>query len=428
MDDLAIIDRFTETFSRYIDSGFGLLAGDVAFLTTVLVAIDITLAGIFWAMYGDENVPVQLIRKVLYVGSFALLLNNFKGLADIVFQSFAGLGLKASGTAMTATDLMRPGFVASAGFTASRPLLEKAGELIGITTFFSNFVTIAVLLLAWVIVLLAFFVLAVQLFIAIIEFKLTTLAGFVLVPFALFGQTAFLAERVLGNVISSGIKLMVLAIVVGIGSSIFGTLVRPTADITLTQAASTILAAIAVFGLAIFVPGIAAGLITGAPQLGAGAAVATTAAAGGTVVAGGMLASGAARLAGRASGAAIRAAASLTGTVGAAYQAGGLRGVARATVTAPASRAAASATAPVRDAYREGAAQGYRDAGPTSGPDPGSPGGVPGGGGAAGSPPTWAQRLARRQRMTQAGMIAAQGLREGDRPALSPGPDLKDKS
>ena len=254
MDDLGIIDRFTETFSRYIDSGFGLLAGDVAFLTTVLMAIDITMAGIFWAMHGDENVPVQLIRKVLYVGFFALLLNNFKGFADIIFQSFAGLGLKASGTAMTAADLMRPGFVASAGFAASRPLLEKAGELIGITPFFSNFATIVVLLLAWVIVLLAFFVLAVQLFIAIIEFKLTTLAGFVLVPFALFGQTAFLAERVLGNVISSGIKLMVLAIVVGIGSSIFGTLVRPTAEITLTQAASTILAAIAVFGLAIFIP------------------------------------------------------------------------------------------------------------------------------------------------------------------------------
>ena len=356
------------------------------------------------------------------------LLNNFKGLADIVFQSFAGLGLKASGTAMTAADLMRPGFVASAGFTASRPLLEKAGELIGITTFFSNFVTIAVLMLAWVIVLLAFFVLSVQLFIAIIEFKLTTLAGFVLVPFALFGQTAFLAERVLGNVISSGIKLMVLAIVVGIGSTIFGTLVRPTADITLTQAASTILAAIAVFGLAIFVPGIAAGLITGAPQLGAGAAVATTAAAAGTAVVGGMLAAGAARLAGRASGAAIKAAASLTGTVGAAYQAGGLRGVARATVTAPASRAVASSTAPVRDAFREGAAQGYRDATPSSGPDPGPPGGGPGGGGPAGSAPAWAQRLARRQRMTQAGLVAAQGVREGDRPALSPGPDLKDKS
>ena len=50
VDDLAIIDRFTETFSRYIDSGFGLLAGDVAFLTSVLVAIDITLAGLFWPL------------------------------------------------------------------------------------------------------------------------------------------------------------------------------------------------------------------------------------------------------------------------------------------------------------------------------------------------------------------------------------------
>ena len=55
-------------------------------------------------------------------------------------------------------------------------------------------------------ILLAFFILAVQLFVTLIEFKLTTLAGFVLIPFGLFGKSAFMAERVLGNVISSGIK------------------------------------------------------------------------------------------------------------------------------------------------------------------------------------------------------------------------------
>jgi len=422
---LAIIDRFTETFSRYIDSGFGLLSGDVAFLTSILIAIDITLAGLFWALMGEDNVLAQLIRKVLYIGFFALLLSNFKGLADIVFQSFTGLGLKASGASLTAADLMRPGFVASTGFSASRPLI-KSGELIGITTFFSNFVTIVVLLLAWLIVLLAFFVLSVQLFIAIIEFKLTVLAGFVLVPFALFGQTAFLAERVLGNVISSGIKLMVLAIVVGIGSSLFGTLIRPSGEITLAQAASTILAAIAVFGLAIFVPGLAAGLISGAPQLGAGSAVATTAAVGGTAVAGGMLSSAAARLAGRTSGGATRAAASLTGRVSAAHEAGGAAGVVRTLTTAPASRLIASGTAPVRDAYREGAAQGYRDAGPPPGAGP--IGGGPGPGSGGGGAPSWAQTLARRQRLTQAGLIAAGALREGDRGAISSGPDLKNKS
>jgi type IV secretion system protein TrbL len=430
MDDLAIIDRFTDTFSRYIDSGFGLLAGDVAFLTSTLVAIDITLAGLFWALMGEDNVLAQLIRKVLYIGFFSLLLNNFKGLADIVFQSFAGLGLKASGATLTAADLMRPGFVASTGFSASKPLLEKAGELIGITSFFTNFVTIVVLMLAWLIVLLAFFVLSVQLFITIIEFKLIVLAGFVLVPFALFGQTAFLAERVLGNVISAGIKLMVLAIVVGIGSSLFGAAMQPTGDITLTQAASTILAAIAVFGLAIFVPGIAAGLVSGAPQLGAGAVVATTVALGGTAVAGGMLAAGGARLAGRTSGGTIKAAASLSGRVGSAYEAGGARGVASTFLTASATRMIASRADPIRDAYREGAAQGIRDTQPPSDPsDPGRGAGALGAGATTPDrPPSWAQRLARRQRTTQAGLMAAQALREGDRPVSGVGPDLKDKS
>lgn len=426
MDDLAIIDRFTETFSRYIDSGFGLVAGDVAFLTSVLVAIDITLAGLFWALAGEDNVPAQLIKKVLYVGFFALLLSNFRELADIVFQSFAGLGLKASGTSLTAADLMRPGFVASTGYTASKPLLEKAGELMGFTTFFSNFATIAVLMLAWAIVLLSFFVLSVQLFIAIIEFKITVLAGFVLVPFALFGQTAFLAERVLGNVISSGIKLMVLAIVIGIGANLFGTLIRPSAEITLTQAASCILAAIAVFGLAVFVPAIAAGLISGAPQLGAGSAVTTTAALGGTAIAGGLATAGGARLAGRAAGGGIKAAASLTGRVGAAFEASGVPGVARTTFSGPASRLIASATGPIRDAYRQGAAQGYRDTGSSS-----ADGGAGSGAGAMASsavqhgPPAWAQSLARRQKLTQAGMVAAHALREGDRPASGGGPDLK---
>jgi type IV secretion system protein TrbL len=327
---------------------------------------------------------------------------------------------------MTAQDLMRPGFVADTGFTASRPLLDKAGELIGFTSFFNNFVTIAVLMLAWLIVLLAFFVLAVQLFITIIEFKLTTLAGFVLVPFALFGKTAFLAERVLGNVITSGIKLMVLAIVVGIGSNIFGTIVTPASGaITLNHAVSTILAALAVFGLAIFVPGIAAGLVSGAPQLGAGAAVATTAGAIGAGVAAGALSLGAARLAGRVAGGGVRAAASLTGTVAAAHEQGGTRGVAQATIIKPAGSMVDAAIAPVRDAYRQGAAYGYRATG--SGSSNGSPA-SPGAGPAAGDPPAWAQRLSRRQRMRDAALVAGQALREGDRPMAPASPNLKDDS
>src|SRR3546814_2316803 len=93
--------------------------------------------------------------------------------------------------------------------------------MVWFTTFFDNFLTIMVLLFAWALVIVAFFILAVQMFVCILEFKLTSLAGFILVPFALWNRTSFLAERVLGNVVSSGIKVMVLAVIVGIGSNFF---------------------------------------------------------------------------------------------------------------------------------------------------------------------------------------------------------------
>src|SRR5437868_15408642 len=83
MADLSVIDRFTDTFSRYIDSGFGLLSGDVSFLSSTLIGIDLTLAGLAWSMRADDHIMVTLAKKVLYVGAFAFIIGNFKSLADI---------------------------------------------------------------------------------------------------------------------------------------------------------------------------------------------------------------------------------------------------------------------------------------------------------------------------------------------------------
>src|ERR1700712_241311 len=161
MNDLNVIDQFMAAFIRYIDSGFGLLGGDVSFLSRTLIALDITLAGLFWALGGEDNVLGRLIRKILYVGAFAFILNSFSTLADIIFRSFAAAGLTAGGGTLSADDLLKPGTLASPGFSAAWPLLQQMSQMIGFTTFFDNFVTIAVMTFAWVIVILAFFILAV---------------------------------------------------------------------------------------------------------------------------------------------------------------------------------------------------------------------------------------------------------------------------
>jgi type IV secretion system protein TrbL len=159
--DLSVIDRFTETFSRYIDSGFGLLSGDVTFLSSTLIGIDVTLAGLAWSLKADDHIMVTLAKKVLYVGAFAFIIGSFKSLADIVFASFSSIGLKAAGGALTAADLTRPGFVAAAGFTAAHPLLDETGQFSGFDVL-TNLPTILILLFCWILIVLAFFVLSVQ--------------------------------------------------------------------------------------------------------------------------------------------------------------------------------------------------------------------------------------------------------------------------
>jgi type IV secretion system protein TrbL len=166
-------------------------------------------------------------------------------------------------------------------------------------------------------------------------------------------------------VISAGIKLMVLAIVVGIGATLFGTLIRPTGEITLTQAASCILAAIAVFGLAIFIPAMAAGLVSGAPQLGAGAAVGTVLAAGGLGVA---------------------------GAIGMRAGASAVAGAVRGTGSSLASRALGTSS--------------VGTAGLSAGA--GAPSSTPG------SAPEWAHRMRRHQAMSHGISAAAHAVRSGD--------------
>ena len=402
MGGTGVIDRFLEVFTSYIDSGFGLLGSEVGFLAATLAAIDLTLAALVWAWGRDEDVIARLVKKTLFIGVFAYLIGNWNSLARIIFESFAGLGLKASGSGLSAADFLRPGRVAQVGLDAGRPLLESISGLMGYISFFENFIQIVVLLFAWVVVLLAFFILAVQLFITLIEFKLTTLAGFVLIPFGLFSKTAFLAERVLGNVVSSGVKVLVLAVIVGIGSTLFSQFTSGTgAQPSIEDAMALVLASLALLGLGIFGPGIANGIVSGGPQLGAGAAVGTGLAAGGLAAAGGALATGGASALAGAAGAAARGSAALAGGAATAYRAGGLSGVTGAgasAATSPLRRAAESVSSSFAAGGRA-AAGGAETATAASPPD---------------APPAWARRMRRSQAASHGASAATHAIRSGD--------------
>ena len=421
MNGTGVVDGFLGTFTQYIDSGFGLLQGDVRWLAGVLIAIDITLAGLFWAMAPDEDVIARLVRKTLYIGLFAFIIGNFNNLAQIVFDSFAGLGLEAGGGTLSQAQLLQPGRLAQIGITAGQPILAAISSLTGFVAFFDNFIQIAILLLAWLIVVISFFVMAIQLFVSLLEFKLTTLAGFVLVPFGLFGRTAFLAEKVLGNVVSSGVKILVLAVIVGMGSTIFGQFTTGFNNPpTISDALTLILAALSLLGLSIFGPGIANGLIAGGPQLGAGAAVGT-----GLAVAG-LGAAGAVGLgaAGGVAAAGVRGGASVAGGAVGAYRAGAAgKGAALGIAAGAGSAAKEGALAMLSPLRRAAASVKERfEAGVSGGA--GSPTDASS---APASEPTWATRMRRGQTASHGASAASHALRSGDQPSSGTSPDLSEE-
>ncbi|KXF79442.1 conjugal transfer protein TrbL [Paramesorhizobium deserti] len=449
MNNVGVIDRFLETFTSYIDTGFGLLSGEVAFLTSTLIVIDIVLAGLFWAWGADEDIIQRLVKKTLYIGFFSFIIGNFNNLAKIVFESFSGLGLKAGGSSLSGSELLQPGRVAQVGLDAGEPILTAVGELTGYISFFENFIQIFVLLVAWIVVLIAFFVLAIQIFVTLIEFKLTTLAGFVLIPFALFNKTSFLAEKVLGNIVASGVKILVLAVIVGIGSGLFSEFTAGFSEQpTISEALSLVLGALSLMGLSIFGTGMATGLVSGAPQLGAGAAVGTGLAVAGIGAAGFMAGKAGLGAAVSGAGGAARGGAALAGGVRTAYGLGdasagstgtgggaaGFAAIAQAGTGLAMNKgrdAASRAGESLHSSYRSGQAAAWKATGGKNEVDPGGCGAAANDpnharaqysrvvSGSNSSPqsasaPDWAQRMKRNSTINHGVSTAAHTVRSGD--------------
>ena len=245
-----------------------------------------------------------------------------------------------------------------------------------------------------------------------------------------------MAERLLGNVISSGIKVLVLAIIIGIGSTLFSQFTAGFggATPTIDQAMAIVLAALSLLGLGIFGPGIANGLVSGGPQLGAGAAVGTGLAAGGMALAGGAAigaaAGGVGALAGGAAaaargGAALAGGASTAYSLGAAGQSGaasvasGLGNVASTGAQAAASplkRAASRAADSLKSSYQSGARAAFEMTGGSIGGDSAEAEGAGPAptGGSSDQTPAWAARMKRSQAMSHGVQTAGHAVRSGD--------------
>lgn len=350
-------------FSNTVTAGFDALSGSVNGVFGLLIVLVVALTGIQWALSSNREVLASGFGKVLLIGAFAWLINDWQALSETIYAGFLELGLTAGGGSLSREEFLNPGAILQQGWEIVKALGETPAPVENPLDVMGNMADALILGVAMIGIMLAFAVLALQIIVSLLEFKIVTLGGFVLLPFGIWNKTSFLAERPLGYVVSSGLKVLALAIVVSGARTIFDEL-QPSANPDIYEALTILVASLLLAMLAIFIPNLASALVTGGPALGAGAALT-----------GGLAVAGTAALAAGGVAAAGSMAARGTTAAGASRSAAGAATVSRSPGSGPSSGGAAPG--------------GPSSGGPASGgPRPGSGPGPSGQGGRPGSDPS----------------------------------------
>lgn len=386
--DTGILDTMLATIAGYTTGSSGTITGYATSLYGILILLDFILAVLL--NIGETDHIKQLVRKVLFYGFWIWIIREWGTLCDALLDSLMITGTSIGG--VDASVLRTPSALIDKGFIVANPYWEYAQNMdwLDIT---ASPLTFLMAIIGYAGVVLAFGILALQIFITYVEFYIASALLLIFIPWGSFKYTSFVAEKAIGAVISYGTKLMMLGAVYGLSSSIINSF---TIDLAGGQPEpiSVFTSMLGPFALCLLcwqAPGMAAGLMTGAPTLSAGTAAGTAVAGFAGAAAGGSAGAGIGSMAMSTGSSAARAGAGLAGAAtagstaggpGAGGAAGAMSGAAGFAASAFKS-AASNATQGVRGAFASGQASVAASGGSSSGSSAGGP--VSGSGGAGGS-------------------------------------------
>ncbi len=269
------------TAAGYANRLFGILALiEFAWTAAILVLEKTDLQG--WT--------AALIRKMMFIGAFFALLSFGADWIPRIINSFQIIGQNASGLpSLAPTDVL------VRGLNITGNLLSGAAD----SGWMGNFGTALALVFAALLAFLAFLGLTVQLVVTLVESYLVVGAGFIFLGFGGSRWTAPYVERYISLAVSTGVKIMVLYLLMGAGLTLTDGWVaaatavpagpEPAVD-ALDIAASSVLLLMICWNAPKFTAGILGGApaFTGGDAVGTAGALAQGALLAGTAVAGGV--------------------------------------------------------------------------------------------------------------------------------------------
>lgn len=184
--------------------GFGNLLPSTTWLFLTLLGVEIILFGLYWAL-GSGQI-LDAIKKILFIGFWIWVVFSFPLLANSLVNSLTQAGNIAGGGGPV--NLLDPSGVVNQGFVVAAPIQVQMNTFSVVNVAYR-----LIYFVLWMTVLFIYFLMGIQVFITVLEFYIITAIVGILLPFGLIKHTKFLAEKSIGAVISSGIKMMVLSFI-----------------------------------------------------------------------------------------------------------------------------------------------------------------------------------------------------------------------
>lgn len=318
----AVLDPIRDKYAQFQNTWYTKIRGSAERLFWMLVSIDFAWTGVIYVL--DKNdigeIAISTVKKILTVGFFYSLLKFSDTWIPAIISSFTQIGTTAGGVAAASPD-----GIAATGYelaTACFGAIKKLGMLDALAVVFP--VTLVAL-----IILMSFLFVAAQLLVTLVESYLAIGAGVILLGFGGSRWTTDFATKYLQYAVGTGIKLMLLYLVVGVGQTLTAQLTIDSSQ--LIQSCLQVMGAALVYGyLAIQIPSMASAMMSGSPSMTAGALASSALTLGAAAAGAGAAAAGAGKAASGGAGSAVAGAAGLSQALGAGLNSAadlGLKGV-----------------------------------------------------------------------------------------------------
>lgn len=187
-------------------------------LSLLLMTIQIATT---WTLYEGQLRMFELIKEVIRFSFILFLIYNFKYLADTFIEGWMYFGGIASGIFTYAADAK---VIAEAPFYDPSRLVDTGW--VCIFQVFSKGAALAhpinslLILVCGIVAYIGVVFIALQVTITLLEYYMVTCLGVILLPFGLLRYTHFLYNKLIQGIFTFGIKLMVVYFIAGLGGKV----------------------------------------------------------------------------------------------------------------------------------------------------------------------------------------------------------------